>query len=59
MRIVIGKKGEFHEHSPFEKEMATYPSILAREIPWTEEPRGYSLWGHKRVGQDLAAKREQ
>ena len=59
MCIVIGKKGEFHEHSPFEKEMATYPSILARESPWTEEPRGYSLWGHKRVGQDLAAKQEQ
>ena len=23
---------------PLEKEMATYSSILAREIPWTEEP---------------------
>ena len=23
---------------PLEKEMATYPSILAWEIPWTEEP---------------------
>ena len=23
-----------------EKDMATHPSILAREIPWTEEPGG-------------------
>ena len=29
MCIVIGIKGEFYEHSPFEKEMATYPSIPA------------------------------
>ena len=28
-----------------EKEMATDSSILAWEIPWTEEPDGYSLWG--------------
>ena len=32
---------------PLEKEMATHSSILAWEIPWTEEPRGYSLWGCK------------
>ena len=25
---------------PLEKEMATHSSILAWEIPWTEEPRG-------------------
>ena len=24
--------------------MATHSSILAREIPWTEEPVGLSLW---------------
>ena len=23
------------------------PSILAWEIPWTEEPSSYSSWGHK------------
>ena len=28
-----------------EKEMATYSSILAWKIPWTEEPVGYSPWG--------------
>ena len=25
---------------PLEEEMATHPSILAWEIPWTEEPGG-------------------
>ena len=35
-----------------EKEMATHSSILAWEIPWTEESGGYSPWGHKRVRQD-------
>ena len=29
------------------KEMATHSSILAWKIPWTEEPVGYSPWGHK------------
>ena len=29
------------------KEMATYSSILAWKIPWTEEPVGYSPWGRK------------
>ena len=27
--------------------MATHSSILGWRIPWTEEPTGYSLWGHK------------
>ena len=30
-----------------EKGMATHFSILAWEIPWTEEPGGNSPWGHK------------
>ena len=30
-----------------EKEMATCFSILAREIPWTEEPSDLYPWGHK------------
>ena len=30
---------------PLEKEMATYSSILAWKIPWTEEPGGLqSMW---------------
>ena len=38
---------------PLEKEMATHSSILAWRIPWTEEPGGYSPWGH-RVGHEHA-----
>ena len=30
-----------------EKEMATHSRILAWEIPWTEEPGGYSPWGRE------------
>ena len=37
-----------------EKEMATHSSILAWEIPRTEEPVGLQSWGCKRVRQDLA-----
>ena len=32
---------------PLEKEVAIHSSILAWEIPWTEEPGGYNPWGHK------------
>ena len=44
---------------PLEKEMATYSSILAREIPWAEELGCYSPWGHQRVGHDLATEQQQ
>ena len=37
---------------PLEKEMATHSSILAWEIPWTEEPRGLQSTGSQRVGLD-------
>ena len=30
-----------------EKEVATYSSIFAWEIPWTEEPEELQPWGHK------------
>ena len=33
--------------------MVTHSSILVWEIPWTEEPGGYSPWGCRRVGHDL------
>ena len=40
------------QEDPLEKEMATYFSILAWEIPWTEEPgRLHSPWGCKRRTQ--------
>ena len=35
-----------------EKEIATYSSILAREIPWTEEPGGLQSMGSPRGRQD-------
>ena len=38
---------------PQEKEMATYSSILAWEIPWTEEPGGLQSTGSQRVRHDL------
>ena len=33
---------------PLEKEMATYSSILAWEIPWTEEPDGVWFMGSQK-----------
>ena len=35
-----------------EEEMATHSSILARKIPWTEEPDGLLFIGLQRVGHD-------
>ena len=40
-----------------EKEMATHSSILAWEIPWTEEPGGLQSMGSQRVRHDLATER--
>ena len=37
---------------PLEKEMATHSSILAWEIPWTEEPGGLQSMRLQRVGHD-------
>ena len=45
---------------PLEKEVATPSSILAWEIPWTEEPNGlYNPQDRKRVRHDLATKQPQ
>ena len=42
---------------PLEEKMANHSSILAWEIPWTEEPGGLPVrGGHKRVARDLATK---
>ena len=35
-----------------EKEMATHSGILARKIPWTEEPGRLQSMGSQRVGHD-------
>ena len=42
-----------------EKEMATHSSILAWEIPWTEEPGGLQSMGSQRVRHDLGTKLQQ
>ena len=42
---------------PLEKERATHSSILAREIPWTEEPGGV-LHELPRVEHGLATKQQ-
>ena len=46
------------QEDPLEKEMATYSSILAWEIPWTEEPgRLQSMRSKKR--HNLTTKQQQ
>ena len=40
------------QEDSLEKEMASHPSILAWEIPWTEKPGGLQSMGSQRVGQD-------
>ena len=42
---------------PLEKEMAAHSSILAREIPWTEESGGLQSIGLQRVGHGLVPER--
>ena len=37
------------EEDPLKKEMATFSSIVACEIPWTEEPGGLQFMGSQRV----------
>ena len=37
------------QEDPLVEEMATHCSILAWRIPWTEEPKSYSPWGHKEL----------
>ena len=40
------------QEDPLQKEMATHSSILAWDIPWTEEPGGLQSTGSQRVGCD-------
>ena len=36
--LKMGVRFLLSQKDPLEKEMATHPSILAKRIPWTEEP---------------------
>ena len=47
------------QEDTLEKEMATHSSILAWEIPWTEEPGGLQSMGLKRVGRDQQLKQQR
>ena len=42
---------------PLEEEMATHSSVLAWEIPWTEEPGGLQSMGLQRAGHDWLSTR--
>ena len=44
--------GSLGRVDPVEQEMATYSSILAWKIPWTEEPGGLQSMGLQRVRHD-------
>ena len=41
------------------KGMATHSSILAWEIPWTEEPGRLQSIGSQKVGHDLGTEQQQ
>ena len=47
------------KEDPLEEGLATHSSILAWEIPRTEEPGGLQLMGATTVGNDLATKHHQ
>ena len=40
------------QEDPLEEGVATYSSILALRVPWTEEPGGLQSIGSQRVGHD-------
>ena len=40
------------QEDPLEEKMATHSSILARKVPWTEEPFGLQSMGSQRAGHD-------
>ena len=42
-----------------EEEMATHSSVVAWEIPWTEEPGGLQSMGSQKVGHNLKTKQRQ
>ena len=44
---------------PLEKEIVTYSSILAWEIPWTGEPGGVQSRWLQRDRRDLAIKQQK
>ena len=47
------------QEAPLDEEMATHCSIIAWEIPWTEEPGGIQSTRFQRVEHNLATKPQQ
>ena len=47
------------QEDALEKEMAAHSSILAWEIPWTEEPGGLQSMGLPKVRPEFATKQQQ
>ena len=43
-----------YNKKPLEKKITTHSSILAWEIPWTEEPVDYSPWGSQKSRTQLS-----
>ena len=58
MRLQETRVASLGREGALEKEMATPSSILAWEMPRTEEPRGLRSMGSQRVGHDLATEHE-
>ena len=46
------------QEEPLEEGMATHSSILAQEIPWTEEPGRLQSMRSQRVGHSLLTKQQ-
>ena len=47
------------QEDSLEESMATHSSILARRIPWTEEPGRLQFMGLQRVRHDLVTEQQQ
>ena len=47
------------QEDPLEEEMATHTTILAWEIPWTEEPDGLQFIGLQRGWHNLVTKQQK
>ena len=47
------------QEDPQKEEMASHSSILAWEIPWTEEPGGLQSMGSQRVEHDSVTEHTQ
>ena len=47
------------QEDPLEKGMTTHSSILAWEIPWTEEPGRIESMGTQRFAQNLPTKQQK